>query len=236
MDTENIEWQAPSNVALVIVDVQNDFCTGGNLAVPGGEEVVPIINNLREHFQTVVLTQDFHPAGHKSFMSSHGLAPDPETGALPSVEMPYGEQTLWPDHCIQGTSGADFRDDLVTKETDLHITKGTNMDMDSYSGFYENDQQTPPRFEDGRTLAHTMTDKGVDTMVFVGLATDFCVGYHALDAIKDGFNAVVVLDATRGIGIPLGEGKTTETEMIRAMEEAGVQIINTPELKPALAA
>lgn len=233
MSKENLNWQVPENVALVVVDVQNDFCEDGNLAVPDGNAVIPVINSLREHFETVVLTQDFHPAGHKSFASSHeGKEP------LETVEMPYGTQVLWPDHCVQGTKGADFHEDLVQKETDLIIQKGTDTEIDSYSGFFENDGKTQPVFSDnGDTLSERMRAQEKDTLVFVGLAGDFCVGWHALDAVKEGFNAVVVYEGTRSIGIPLEDGKTTETEMLHQLEEAGVTVVQkASELKPVLAA
>ncbi len=230
-------WMASKHIALVGVDIQNDFCANGNLAVPDGDDVVPLFNSLRDHFHIVVLTQDFHPAGHSSFASTHGRAiPDPDTGGFPSMKMSYGEQTLWPDHCVQGTKGADFHPDLVQKSTDLVLQKGTNQAIDSYSGFFENDGKTQPRFAGGETLTETMRGKGVDTLVFTGLASDFCVGWHALDAIKEGFNAVVIYDATKPIAIPLDNGKTTETEMLRQMKDAGVKVINAAEAKLLLAA
>lgn len=225
------QWMAPDNAALVIVDVQNDFCPGGNLAVPGGDEIIDGINSLRQHFENVVVTQDFHPAGHSSFASSH-------KGKKPQemIQMPYGNQVLWPDHCVQGTKGAEFHPDLVVLDSDLILQKGTNPEIDSYSGFFENDQKTPPRFEDDRTLTETLRGIGVDTAVFVGLAGDFCVGYHGVDAVKEGFNSVVAWDLTRSIAMPspINGGGTTETDMIEKLIIKGAQVAQSPSLQAVL--
>jgi len=259
MENLDISWQAPVNSALVIIDVQKDFCRKGNLEVPQGDEVVPVINNLREHFETVVLTQDHHPAGHRSFASSHK-----GRDAMDRVWMSDGEivgeikmsdsqqpldgiehapvegaivQTLWPDHCVQGTEGADFHDDLVQKGTDLLIRKGEDMNRDSYSGFFDNGHTASPVFEDdGTTLTQKMTDMNKETLVFVGLASDFCVAWHALDAIKEGFNAVVVYEGTRPIAVPISEKQTTESLMIEKMEAAGVKIVTVKDLPRTLEA
>jgi len=253
------QWIASKNIALVGVDIQNGFCTGGNLAVPQGENVVPLFNSLREHFQTVVITQDFHPEGHSSFASTHGREP------MERVWMKEGEivgeidtdndgnpldgpehapvdgaivQVLWPDHCVQGTTDANFHPDLDIQETDLIIQKGKNQKIDSYSAFYENDGKTQPTFDggelDGKTFSQGMQDKEIDTLVFTGLASDFCVGWHALDAIKEGFNAVVIYDATKPIAIPLGDEVTTETLMLNELKAVGVKIISSKEAQAAL--
>lgn len=173
--------------ALIVVDVQNDFCPGGALAVPGGDEVVAPINAMMDQFDTVILTQDWHPAGHSSFASSH-----PGKNPFESIEMPYGTQVLWPDHCVQGTSGADFHADLRT-DGDLIIRKGFRPHVDSYSGFFENDQATPTGLEG------YLRSRGITALTLAGLATDFCVAYTALDAARLGFAVTVDLAACRAI-------------------------------------
>nr|WP_041756311.1 bifunctional nicotinamidase/pyrazinamidase [Bradyrhizobium sp. ORS 278] len=175
---------------LLVIDVQNDFCPGGQLAVAEGDAVVPVINRLSGLFDHVVLTQDWHPAGHSSFASSHpGKAP------FESVTMPYGPQTLWPDHCIQGTKGAAFHDDLATDKAQLIIRKGFRAAIDSYSAFFENDKTTPTG------LAGYLRERGLKRVFLVGLATDFCVHYSAVDARRLGFSAVVIDNACRGIDL-----------------------------------
>ncbi|MFA7276709.1 MAG: nicotinamidase [Pseudobdellovibrionaceae bacterium] len=222
-------WNSPENTALVVVDVQNDFCPGGKLAVAGGDEIVPVVNDLLYHFNVVVLTQDWHPADHKSFASNH-------EGGQPFslVDMPYGAQVLWPDHCVQGTDGANFCEDLEVSPSDMILQKGTNADVDSYSGFFENDKVSKPVFADGKTLSDAFKDAGISRIVFCGLAYDFCVGYHALDARKEGFEAIVVKDATRSIAMPTSEGNTTETDMDRQLQEAGVKVVSAAELPQIL--
>lgn len=174
--------------ALIVIDVQNDFCPGGALAVPEGDLIVPGINALMDQFQTVILTQDWHPAGHSSFASSHaGKAP------MEMIDMPYGPQVLWPDHCVQGSEGAAFHADLNTTRADLIIRKGYNPAIDSYSAFFENDQTTPTGLE-GYLRTRAITD-----LVMVGLATDFCVNFSAVDAAKLGFNVSVKQDLCRAI-------------------------------------
>jgi nicotinamidase/pyrazinamidase len=175
---------------LIVVDVQNDFCPGGELAVPKGDEIVPLVNRLIDAFDHVVLTQDWHPRGHSSFASSHkGQAP------FSSVRMPYGDQTLWPDHCVQGTPGAEFHPGLVWSKAELIIRKGFRTAIDSYSAFYENDRTTPTG------LGGYLKERGLQKLVIVGLATDYCVAYSALDATRLGFKVVVVLDACRAIDL-----------------------------------
>ena len=175
--------------ALVIIDVQNDFCSGGALAVPGGEEVVPAINGMVNDFDAVILTQDWHPAGHSSFASSH-----PGKNPMELIEMPYGPQVLWPDHCVQGSSGAAFHPDLRT-DGDLIIRKGYRSGIDSYSAFFENDRTTPTGLEG------YLRTRGIDQLTLCGLATDFCVNYSALDAARLGFRTSVALAACRGIDL-----------------------------------
>ncbi|MEJ8562654.1 bifunctional nicotinamidase/pyrazinamidase [Yoonia sp. GPGPB17] len=173
--------------ALLVIDVQNDFCPGGALAVAGGDEIVAGINAKMADFDAVILTQDWHPAGHSSFASSHDAAP------MSMTDMPYGPQVLWPDHCIQGTPGAAFHADLQTDRADLIIRKGYNPAIDSYSAFFENDKTTPTGLEG------YLRTRGIDTLILVGLATDFCVNYSAVDAAKLGFNVTVDLALCRAI-------------------------------------
>jgi nicotinamidase/pyrazinamidase len=215
-------WKAPGNVAHVSVDQQIDFCEGGNLAVSGGNGIVPLVNDIQTHFHVNVKTQDFHPAGHSSFASAHGKNP------FETVEMPYGTQVLWPDHCVQGTAGANFHPDLVVNPADLIIRKGTNPGIDSYSAFFENDRVTKPRFGDNTTFAEKMRQLGVTKLVFTGLAFDYCVGWNALDAVQEGFEAIVVEDATRGIA------PDTIANMREQLEKAGVQIVKAADLPRAL--
>ncbi|SEW41057.1 nicotinamidase/pyrazinamidase [Cognatiyoonia koreensis] len=173
--------------ALIVIDVQNDFCPGGALAVDGGDEIVSGINALMADFTAVILTQDWHPAGHSSFASSH-----PGKDPMSLIEMPYGPQVLWPDHCIQGSAGADFHKDLRV-DGDLIIRKGFNPQIDSYSAFFENDHTTPTGLE-GYLRTRAITD-----LTLVGLALDFCVNYSAVDAAKLGFNVTVRQDLCRAI-------------------------------------
>ncbi|WP_043917022.1 bifunctional nicotinamidase/pyrazinamidase, partial [Jannaschia aquimarina] len=176
--------------ALIVIDVQNGFCPGGNLAVPDGDTIVPGINALMDDFPLIVLTQDWHPAGHSSFASSHpGRAP------YDMVDMPYGPQVLWPDHCVQGTEDAAFHADLAIDRAHVVIRKGWNPAIDSYSAFFENDRATPTG------LGGYLAERGVTAVTLVGLATDFCVNYSALDAAKLGLDVTVREDLTRAIDL-----------------------------------
>ena len=178
------------DAALVVIDVQNDFCPGGALEVPDGDAVVPAINRLAPRFPACILTQDWHPPGHRSFASSHpGHAP------FETTKLPYGEQVLWPDHCVQGTAGAAFHQDLATAGADLVLRKGFRLEIDSYSAFYENDRRTPTG------LAGYLRGRGISRLFFAGLATDFCVAWSAIDAAREGFEAAVVEDACRAIDL-----------------------------------
>ena len=195
--------------ALVVIDVQKDFCPGGALAVAGGDEVVPLINQLSRDFEHVVLTQDWHPAGHSSFASSHG-------GKRPfeMIMMPYGEQTLWPDHCVEGTEGAAFHPRLEWTKAELVLRKGFRKAIDSYSAFYENDHTTPTG------LAGYLGERGISQITLVGLATDFCVAYSALDAARLGFKVTVRLDCCRAIDL----GGSLQ-RMLNKMRDAGVKLV-----------
>jgi nicotinamidase/pyrazinamidase len=192
---------------LLVIDVQNDFCAHGALAVPDGDAVVPVINRLAGRFEHIALTQDWHPSGHSSFATTHpGKAP------FEMIAMPYGEQTLWPDHCIQGTPGAGFHPQLDLQRAELVIRKGFRSEIDSYSAFHENDRRTPTG------LAGYLRERGFRRIFLVGLATDFCVYYSAVDARKLGFEVVLIESACRGID--LGGSMAAAW---RAMGEAGVQ-------------
>lgn len=193
--------------ALLVIDVQNDFCSGGALAVPDGDAVVEPCNALMSRFDHVVLTQDWHPAGHASFASTH------DKPVFSMHQAHYGEQTLWPDHCIQGTPGASFHPRLDTRRARLVVRKGMNPRVDSYSAFFENDRTTPTG------LASALRELGVDRVVCVGLATDFCVRFTALDAVRVGLQAAVVEAAVRGI---TAEGVASAW---RELAEAGVERI-----------
>lgn len=193
--------------ALIVIDIQNDFCPGGALAVTGGDEIVPGVNALMEEFATVILTQDWHPKGHSSFASSHSAE------AFSTTEMPYGTQVLWPDHCIQGTDGAAFHKDLRT-DGDLIIRKGFNPLIDSYSAFFENDHVTPTGLEG------YLRTRGIETLTMVGLATDFCVNFSAVDAAKLGFKVMVQTDLCRAIDM---DGSLAAA--LEGMKAAGVEVL-----------
>jgi nicotinamidase/pyrazinamidase len=176
------------NRVLLVVDIQNDFCAGGALAVPQGEEVVPLINRLARRFAHVILTQDWHCEDHLSFASSH-----PGTKPMDQIELSYGKQVLWPDHCVQNTTGADFHPGLQIENCELIIRKGYRRDIDSYSAFFENDRHTPTG------LTGYLRERGLTRLFIAGLATDFCVAYTALDARRLGFEVTVIENACRGI-------------------------------------
>jgi nicotinamidase/pyrazinamidase len=192
--------------ALIVIDVQNDFCPGGLLAVADGDAIIPRINGLMGDFGVRVLTQDWHPAGHMSFAANHPGAP-----AFSMVEMPYGPQVLWPTHCVQGTVGAALHSGLATDPADLIIRKGFRAAIDSYSAFFENDHKTPTGLE-GYLRA-----RGVTAVTLVGLATDFCVAYSALDAARLGFGVTVLEGACRAIDL---NGSLAEARGL--MQAAGV--------------
>ncbi|WP_039018716.1 bifunctional nicotinamidase/pyrazinamidase [Halocynthiibacter namhaensis] len=197
-----------ANEALIVIDVQNDFCPGGALAVADGDAIIPEINALMDDFSTVVLTQDWHPAGHSSFATSH-------TGKTPfdMIDMPYGPQVLWPDHCIQGSTGAEFHKDLRLEPAHLIIRKGMNPTIDSYSAFFENDKAT------STGLVGYLKDLAVSDVTLVGLATDFCVHFSAIDAATQGFNVTLRETACRGIDMDGSLGAA-----LQAMRNAGVTI------------
>ena len=199
---------------LLVIDVQNDFCNGGALAVPDGEAVVPVINELVSRFGHVVLTQDWHPGGHLSFASSHAGRQPFET-----TELDYGTQVLWPDHCVQGSSGAAFHADLALPQAELILRKGFRPAIDSYSAFFENDQTTPTG------LGGYLRERGLGRVFLCGLATDFCVQFSALDARRLGFETVLIEDACRAIDL---EGSLAAARA--KMAKAGVVTVTAAEV------
>lgn len=195
--------------ALIVIDTQNDFCPGGALAVPQGDAIVPGVNALMAEFGAVILTQDWHPAGHSSFASRHsGRAP------FETIEMSYGPQVLWPDHCVQGSPGAEFHADLDTTRADAIIRKGMNPEIDSYSAFFENDHATPTG------LDGYLRTRGITDLVMVGLATDFCVKDSAVDAARLGYAVTVRRELCRAIDL---DGSLAAA--IEAMRAAGVRLV-----------
>ena len=199
---------------LIVIDVQKDFCPGGALAVPRGDEVVEPILRIAPRFTHIVLTQDWHPANHTSFATSH-----PGQKPYESIELDYGMQTLWPAHCVQGTAGAEFHPGLKLPQAELILRKGFRPQIDSYSAFFENDQAT------ATGLAGYLRERGLTRVFFAGLAYDFCVGYSALDARRLGFPAVVLRDACRAIDLD-GSAAAMEAQFAAA----GVAAIETAEI------
>ncbi|MGB3720918.1 MAG: bifunctional nicotinamidase/pyrazinamidase [Proteobacteria bacterium] len=204
---------------LIVVDVQYDFCPGGQLAVPRGDEVIAPINDIARHFRHVIITQDWHPPGHLSFASSHPGRKPHET-----IDVFYGRQILWPDHCVQGTRGAELREELDIPHAELIIRKGYHKNIDSYSVFFENDRRTPTG------LAGYLRERGLQRAFFAGLALDFCVRYSAEDASRIGFPAVIIEDACRAIDV---NGSLDETR--RSISKLGVPFVSIAEVKAAQA-
>ncbi|MEX0945545.1 MAG: bifunctional nicotinamidase/pyrazinamidase [Balneolaceae bacterium] len=200
--------------ALLVIDIQNDFCPGGALAVPEGDSIIPIVNRLIDSFDIIIQTQDWHPSGHSSFASSHeGKNPfDP-------IQMEYGEQVLWPDHCVQGSEGANFHPNLNTNKSQVIVRKGFRIDIDSYSTFYENDKKTTTG------LTGYLNERGITDLYTVGLATDFCVKWSVLDGLKEGFNMILVEDAVRGIDL---NGSLESS--LQEMKSKGVQFVQSIDL------
>jgi nicotinamidase/pyrazinamidase len=199
---------------LVVIDVQNDFCPGGALAVPDGDSVIEVIQRVAFNFQHIVLTQDWHPPGHHSFASTHEGKRHFE-----SIELPHGTQTLWPEHCVQGTRGADFHPSLHLPQAELILRKGFRVDIDSYSAFFENDRVTPTG------LAGYLRERGLTRVFLAGLAYDYCVGYSALDARGLGLDTVILRDACRAIDLD-GSVARIEAEFARS----GVTIMESSAL------
>jgi len=200
--------------ALLVVDIQYDFCPGGALAVPDGDAIIPAVNNLIDHFDVIIQTQDWHPAGHSSFASSH-KGKDP----FDTIEMDYGTQVLWPDHCVQGSKGAEFHNDLNTLKSQVIIRKGFRKAIDSYSTFFENDQET------ATGLTGYLKQRGITELYAVGLATDFCVKWSILDGIDEGFNMHIVEDAVKGIDL-----NGSLDEAWDEMKKKGVKITQSKDI------
>jgi len=200
---------------LLVVDIQNDFCPGGSLAVPRGDEVIPVINRLGLLFTNVVLTQDWHPSDHQSFASQH-----PGRTPYQQITMPYGPQVLWPDHCVQGTRGAAFHSSLDIPHAALVLRKGIHRDIDSYSAFYENDRRTPTG------LAGYLRERGLKRSFIAGLAFDFCVRYSAEDAHDQGFSVVVIDDACRGIDV---DGSVAATRA--SLAKRGISCVSAGDIR-----
>lgn len=190
MRTDNALRQRRPDDALLIIDVQNDFCPGGSLAIAEGDAIVPVVNRLAQSFDHTILTQDWHPADHSSFASQH-----PEAEIFGTVKMPYGDQTVWPDHCVQDTPGAAFHRALEVPSAEMIIRKGFRRTIDSYSAFFENDKTTPTG------LAGYLRERGFKRLFCVGLALDICVRFSAEDAVRQGFEAIVLEDACRAVDL-----------------------------------
>lgn len=207
--------------ALIITDVQKDFCPGGSLATRDGNKIVPIINKIVEDhdFDKIIITQDWHPKHHKSFASNYD-----DHEPYDSIKTEIGVDNLWPDHCVAGSEGAEFHDDLNINPAHLIIRKGTNPRLDSYSTFLENDQATPTG------LVGYLSDHEIREVYLCGIATDICVYYSALDAMKFGFETYVIIDATAGVDVPEGNVKKT----VKDMQAKGVHIIRTKVLRGLL--
>lgn len=201
--------------ALILVDIQNDFLPGGALAVPEGDMIVPLVNRIQEKFDLILATQDYHPANHASFAINHE---NKKPGEI--IDLHGLTQVLWPVHCVQHSDGAAFGKDLDMARVTKIFYKGENPDIDSYSGFFDNGK----RKKTG--LAEYLKSKGVDTVYIVGLATDFCVKFTALDAVDLGFETYVIKDATRAINLQPGDFEAS----LKAMERAGVKVIESEDL------
>ncbi|EJF81065.1 bifunctional nicotinamidase/pyrazinamidase [Bartonella doshiae] len=195
--------------ALIVIDVQNDFLPNGALAVPQSDIILPAVNNLIDHFDHVILTQDWHPKKHCSFASSY-----PEKKPYDTINLDYGPQILWPDHCVQGTKGAEFHPSLKVEKAQLILRKGYNQKIDSYSAFFENDQKTPTGLE------VYLREHAFTKLAMCGLATDFCVGFSALHAVRCGFKVSVSLNACAGIDL-----NGSLNAMLKTMNEAGIELL-----------
>jgi nicotinamidase/pyrazinamidase len=203
------------HAVLLVIDVQRDFCPGGALAVHGGDRIIPLINKIMEKFERVVATQDWHPGEHTSFAVNHK-----GKKALDTVEAHGITQVLWPAHCVQGTEGADFHPDLEKRYFNLILRKGMNPEIDSYSAFFENDKTTSTGLE------YYLKGLGLSHVYICGLATDYCVYYSAMDALKLGFQTLLIEDATQGVDLPSG----SVANAIAQMKNAGIKVIGSSEL------
>jgi nicotinamidase/pyrazinamidase len=203
------------DAALIVIDVQNDFCPGGSLAVEGGDRILPVVNSLARKFRRVIATKDWHPADHVSFASQHeGHEP------METIKVDGRDQILWPDHCVQTTKGAEFHPDFDTHPVDLIVHKGTNPGLDSYSAFFENDHKTPTGLEG------YLKSLDISTVYIVGLAADVCVYFSAMDARKVGLETYLVTDGTRGVDQPEGNVERTREDM----KQNGVRFVTSGEV------
>ncbi|RKG35290.1 bifunctional nicotinamidase/pyrazinamidase [Acinetobacter rongchengensis] len=205
---------------LIVVDVQNGFTSGGNLAVANAEQIIPTINQLAQHFENIILTQDWHPTNHISFAENH-----PNKKPYDTIRLNYGMQVLWPSHCVQGSKDAEFHPDLNIPTAQMIIRKGFHSQIDSYSAFMEADHQTTTG------LAGYLKERGIDTVFIVGIATDFCVAWTAMDAAKLGFKTFVISDATKAIDVH-GSLQHAWQDMLAAGVKRVVanQILNAPDI------
>lgn len=213
MDLRN-RMKPETNDVLLVIDLQNDFCPGGRLLVPGGDLVVPVVQAIAPRFEHIILTQDWHPPNHGSFASAH-----PGKKPYEEVEMPYGTQTLWPDHCVQGTQGADLHPALQLTRAELILRKGFRIEIDSYSAFFENDRTT------ATGLAGYLRERGLTRVFLCGLAYDFCVGFSALDARLLGFETTVIRDACRAIDL-----NGSAVQMEAEFASTGVRLVDSADL------
>ncbi|RKY00844.1 MAG: bifunctional nicotinamidase/pyrazinamidase [Spirochaetes bacterium] len=211
--------QANRKTCLIIVDLQVDFCPGGSLEVKNGDDIIPVVNKIQDRFYRVVATQDWHPENHVSFYTSH-----PGKNPFETINIGNIKQVLWPPHCIMGTSGADFHPKLDTRNVELIIRKGFSKDLDSYSGFFENDRKTPTGLE------FYLKGLEINEIYICGLALDVCVFYTAMDGVKLGFKTYVIEDASKGVDIPPGNIENTK----RKMRENGIVLIKSKELDSVL--
>lgn len=201
--------------ALILVDIQNDFVTGGALAVPQGEEIVPIVNELQTHFDLIIATQDYHPADHGSFAENHD---GKQIGEV--IDLNGLDQILWPVHCVQGTLGTEFVADLKMEKVTKVFTKGTDTGIDSYSGFYDNGHRK------STGLSDYLKEKGVTEVYVTGLATDYCVKFTALDAVQEGFKTYLIKDATKGVNLQPNDVE----QAIADMKAAGVEVLHSDDI------
>jgi len=224
--TKNISWMADNDTAFIVVDMTYDFLPGGALAAPNcGLEIIPVINEVRQHFNNVVWTKERHAKNHQFFASSH-----PGKKPRDTVVTDFGTQFLWPDHCVEGTKGEEFHEDLDIRAEDKIVTKGTDPTIHAYSAFYMDDRKTIITYEDGKTLTQKLQDLGIKKVVVCGLLEDFCAGLTAWDAKKEGFESYFLADATDSLAIPVSETDTTLTLMRRMFDEAGVKVITSTDL------
>lgn len=214
MTTADQYRQRRPDDALLIIDVQYDFCPGGSLAINEGDAIVPVINRLGQSFEHVILTQDWHPADHTSFASQH-----PEAEVFGTIKMPYGDQTVWPDHCVQGTHGAEVHSDLTVPHAEMILRKGFRRAIDSYSAFFENDKTT------ATGLTGYLRERGLKRLFCVGLAFDVCVRFSAEDAVRQGFEAIVLEDACRAVDL-----HGTKEAAYQGFQDTGVTLAGSASL------